>query len=132
MNQKIIIGILLFFSIGVLYLSFSSSDKENLKEIKNSNVSVQSENGIQVLKIIAYGGYNPRKISAKANVKTRLDVETRGTYDCSSSLVIPSLRYKKNLPPTAITSIDISPQESGSKITGLCSMGMFSFDISFE
>lgn len=92
---------------------------------------IKEENGVQIIQIFARNGFTPKKITAKAEMPTRLEVETKGTYDCSSALVIPTLSYKKNLPQTGITKIEIPTQEKGSNITGLCAMGMYSFSIDF-
>lgn len=89
-------------------------------------------NNTQIIRIIAHGGYSPRQISAKAGVPMRIEMETKGTYDCSSVFVIPSLKYQKRLPPTGVTVIDVPAQKSGSSLTGLCGMGMYSFEIEFN
>lgn len=92
----------------------------------------REENGTQIIRILARGGYSPRQISAKAGMPVRIEMETKGTYDCSSVFVIPSLKYQKRLPPTGVTVIDVPAQKSGSSLTGLCGMGMYSFEIEFN
>ena len=94
--------------------------------------SVVTVNGTQVIDITAKGGYEPRLIAAKANVPTVLRVKTSGTYDCSASLVIPKLSYQKFLEPTAIEEIQISAEKATGTLQGLCSMGMYGFQIRFE
>ena len=95
-----------------------------------NNVSVVG--GKQIIEINAKGGYAPRITKAKANMPTIIKVDTRGTFDCSSALSIPSLGYRKNLPSSGETLIDVPPQKSGSTIRGICAMGMYSFQINFE
>ena len=95
-----------------------------------NNVSVVG--GRQIIEISAKGGYMPKVTAAKANMPTIIKVGTRGTFDCSSALSIPSLGYRKNLPPSGETLIDVPPQKSGSTIRGICAMGMYSFQINFE
>jgi|SRR3989344_341038 len=95
-----------------------------------NNVSVVG--GKQIIEINAKGGYAPRITKAKANMPTIIKVGTRGTFDCSSALSIPSLGYRKNLPPSGETLIDVPPQKSGSTLRGICAMGMYSFQINFE
>lgn len=56
-------------------------------------------------------------------------MKTNGAYDCSSSLIIKSLNYRSNLPPTGETEIDLGTPKTGEKIKGTCSMGMYSFAI---
>jgi hypothetical protein len=86
----------------------------------------------QVIHILVKGGYSPRLSHAQAGKPLRLDMETVGVYDCSSSIYIPSLHFRKFLPATGVTAIDIPPQEKGSTLTVLCAMGMYSFDVQFD
>ena len=97
---------------------------------QGSNVSIKD--GKQIVDIRAKGGYSPRVTVAKADVPTTLKINTQGTFDCSTALVIPSLSYRKNLPPSGTTEVEISAQPAGTKLKGLCSMGMYSFEISFN
>ncbi len=94
--------------------------------------NVSTVDGKQVINIDAKGGYSPRITTAKAGVPTIIKVNTHGTFDCSSSLVIPSLGYRSNLSPSGETNIDVPPQKTGSKLQGLCSMGMYNFTINFN
>lgn len=95
-----------------------------------NNVSIVD--GKQIIIIDAKGGYSPRTTIAKAGIPTIIKVNTHGTFDCSSSLVIPSLGYRNNLSSSGETSIDVSPQKAGSKLQGLCAMGMYNFTINFN
>lgn len=95
-----------------------------------NNVTV--ENGKQIVTISAKGGYLPRISEAKADMPTILRVDTNGTFDCSSSLNLPSMNYQKNLPATGVTDIEIPPQKAGSTFEGLCGMGMYKFQIAFK
>lgn len=90
------------------------------------------ENGRQIIDITAKGGYSPRVVNAKAGVPTILRVNTSGTFDCSSSLVIPKLSYQKFLPPSGVEEIVISAEEAQGTLQGLCSMGMYNFQIRFQ
>lgn len=95
-----------------------------------NNVTVVQ--GKQVIEIMAKGGYTPRITQAKANIPTVLKVNTRGTFDCSASLTIPSLKYYTLLSPSDVTEIEIPSQKPGVVLQGLCSMGMYSFQINFS
>lgn len=88
--------------------------------------------GQQVVEVSAQGGYFPRRIVAQANVPTILRMRTQGTYDCSSTLNIPAIGYSAELPPTGTTEIEIPAQQAGSEIQGICSMGMYSFQIAYQ
>ncbi len=93
---------------------------------------VRDENGMQVIHIMAQRGYTPRQVTAQAGKPSRLEIETNNTYDCSSAVRIPSLNYSGFLPPTGKTSIDVPPQEKGTTLNGLCSMGMYRFEVTFN
>ena len=88
--------------------------------------------GKQFIDISARGGYFPRVVIAKAGVPTTLRVTTKGTFDCSASLVIPKLSYEKFLPASGTEDIQISAEQAQGTLQGLCSMGMYSFKIVFE
>jgi Cu+-exporting ATPase len=88
--------------------------------------------GTQYIDISAKGGYSPRIVDATAGIPTVLRVSTRGTFDCSSSLVIPKLSYQKFLSPTETEEIAIAPEKAQGTLQGLCSMGMYNFQIRFK
>lgn len=95
-----------------------------------SNVSVAD--GQQIITMTAKGGFSPATTTAEAGVPSVLRVSTIGTYDCSSSISIPSLGYSKNLAPNGTTDIEIPAQVAGTTINGTCSMGMYRFAIAFK
>lgn len=86
----------------------------------------------QIVAINAKGGYSPRLTAAKADLPTVIRITTNGTFDCSSAFTIPSIGYRTNLPQSGVTDVDLPPQKSGTTLTGLCSMGMYSFAINFN
>lgn len=99
-------------------------------ETTGENVSIVANQ--QIIALEAKGGFSPTVSTAKAGVPSILRVSTNGTYDCSSALSIPSLGYRKNLPATGTTDIEIPAQTAGTTIDGTCSMGMYNFSIAFE
>ncbi len=94
-----------------------------------NNVSVVD--GVQIVQISAKGGYRPRKSIAQVGIPTIVRFDTSGTFDCSSSVRIPSMDISKILPQTGITDIDIGIQEV-SVLQGSCGMGMYPFEIEFR
>lgn len=131
-NKTIVISVLVAaVLIGIMVLfpgrntAPSAGDSQSIH-----NVTV--EGGTQVITINAKGGYFPRVTQAKAGMPTIVKVSTQGTFDCSSALTIPSIGYSKNLPLSGETEIAIPPQEAGTTIQGLCSMGMYNFVLRFE
>lgn len=97
---------------------------------QGSNVNIVG--GKQIIEISAKGGYLPRVSAAKAGVPTVLRVITRGTFDCSSILVIPSLNYSTRLAPTGEKDIEIPSQQAGAVLRASCGMGMYNFQIQFN
>lgn len=128
MKKQTISLISVIVSIGLVLLAARLLSNNS----SNGGQTALQDNGTQVVKILARGGYAPRQSTAEAGKPLRLEVETKGTYDCSSSLVIPDLNYEKQLSPTGKVVIDVPAQSAGTKLTGLCSMGMYSFDIIFK
>ena len=98
--------------------------------VLQNNVSVAD--GKQIIEIDAKGGYSPSITIAKANISTVIKVKTQGTFDCSSALVIQSIGYRANLPPSGETIIEVPPQEAGSTLRGMCAMGMYNFSVKFN
>jgi plastocyanin domain-containing protein len=88
--------------------------------------------GKQIVEITARGGYTPKVSIAKAGVPTIIRIVTNNTFDCASSISIPSIGYRNNLPRTGTTDIEVPAQSAGTKLQGSCSMGMYSFTVSFE
>ena len=128
--MKITPIIILVFSLFVSAIIIFSLSSENNSAPSVNNVSIVD--GKQIIIIKAKGGYYPKVTNAKAGIATVIKMDTIGTFDCSSAVVIPSLSYRKNLAPSAETLIDVLPQKPGAKLQGLCAMGMYSFTINFD
>jgi plastocyanin domain-containing protein len=126
----IIAGLFVALAIFLAKSGSSNSSDFNVESEFVNNVSVNGDT--QVISISARGGYSPRTSIAKANMPTILRVETKGTYDCSTSLVVPDANYRGFLKPTGVEEIKLPPQKAGAMVRGLCSMGMYSFSIKFE
>ena len=94
-----------------------------------SNVSVVD--GVQIIEINAKGGYSPGKSVAKAGMPTVIRFQTSTTFDCSSSVRIPSLNITKALPQTGTTDIDVGSQNAIT-LQGTCGMGMYPFEVDFQ
>ena len=133
-NITIIISILLavLIIVGAMYfsskLSSQRTDKNTEEQIVN-NVSI--DDGKQIIEIKAKGGFNPIHSVARAGIPTILRVDTDGTFDCSSTVRIPSMNISQNLPMSGTTDIDIGIQKAG-LFQGTCGMGMYPFDVRFE
>jgi plastocyanin domain-containing protein len=111
---------------------FSGKKNQPIEQIQPTVTEGGMSIDSQVVEISAKGGYTPRMISAQAGVPTTIKVTTKGTFDCSSALTIPSIGYRANLPSSGVTDIEIPPQQVGSTLKGICQMGMYSFAINFN
>ncbi len=132
MTKYLIIGsvaVSIFLISAAMFVSPGGSGKNSGG--KNLN-NVTTESGKQVIEISARGGYFPRISQAKAGVDSVIKMTTNGTFDCSSSVIIPSLNYQKNLPMTGETLIDLPAQQAGTTLQGYCAMGMYNFQVEFE
>lgn len=120
----VIITILLFIGLGFIFASPSNDSKASLN-------NVEVKDGVQYITIEAKGGYTPSVSLAQALIPTKIIMKTKGTYDCSLSLTIPEIQYRKMLPQTGETEIDLGEPKVGT-LRGLCSMGMYNFAIDFK
>jgi len=102
--------------------------------IDNKNVNnVNIIDGKQIVEIdVLGGGYSPKVSYAKAGLPTILRMKTSGFFSCAGALSIPAMSYRANLPLTGVTDIEMPVSIAGTKIKGLCAMGMYSFVINFE
>jgi len=128
MKTTVIVSVVAVIVIGAIVIFSLRGTKPNNVVAQNSAIV----NGKQEVTIVAKGGYSPRTTTAKANTPTTLKIKTNGTFDCSSSIVISSIGYRKNLPSSGETLVDIPPQQPGTELRGTCGMGMYSFIIKFE
>ena len=123
---SVIFAIIIIFGAWAL----SKGSSQNISQTANAN-NVSIVDGKQIIEIKAKGGYNPRKSMAKAGIPTIIRFDTNGTFDCSSSVRIPSLNISKILPQSGRTDVDIgSPQIA--TLQGTCGMGMYPFEIDFK
>ncbi|MEQ1500410.1 MAG: cupredoxin domain-containing protein [Parcubacteria group bacterium] len=121
----IAVGCLLI--VGAIVLSSGNTSSNN--PVNANNVSVID--GKQIVTINTKGGYQPQKSVAKAGMPTIIRFATSGTFDCSSSVRIPSLGISKVLPSNGNTDIDIGTPQVAT-LQGLCVMGMYRFEIEFQ
>jgi plastocyanin domain-containing protein len=125
MNKTVLL-IITIGLIGFLGIIFSGGSKPG------SLQNIEIKNGVQYITIDAKGGYSPRNTIAQAGIPTKLIMKTSGTYDCSASLVINSVGFRKILPKNGETEIDIGTPKAGEPLQGVCGMGMYSFAVDFK
>ena len=121
---SIIITLGLVVALGIMFLGGSKSQQ-------TAGQNVEVKDGVQYINITARGGYTPRKSIAKSGIPTVLRFNTNGTFDCSSSVRIPSMNISKMLTQTGSTDIDLGNPKLGT-LQGTCGMGMYSFEVEFQ
>lgn len=129
MQKNTIISIIISLALigGTYYFISDKSAPLNGEMAQSQNVEIRD--GVQYVTINAKSGYFPRVTQIQSGVTTKLIVKTNGTYDCSLALVIRSFGFQKTLKPTGEEIIDLGIPKSGDKIQGVCSMGMYNFQI---
>lgn len=125
----VIAGLLIGGSIYFVNSKDNVASDTSTRVVNADNVRV--ENGVQIVEINARGGYQPRRSLAQAGIPTVVRFNTKGTFDCSLSVRIPSLGISKFLPQTGSTDIDIGTGQIGT-LQGSCGMGMYPFSIDFQ
>lgn len=128
MKSTIISIFIALIFIGGSILIVKEKDK-NSETINENNVSIVD--GKQIIDIRARGGYQPRRSVAKSGIPTTIRFNSQGTFDCSASVRIPSLKISKLLSQSGLTDIDIGTQNI-STLKGSCGMGMYPFEIVFN
>lgn len=113
--------------IGGAFVFTKKSDTVSVADANNVTIV----DGKQIVEISAKGGYRPRKSVAKAGMPTIIRFDTSGTFDCSSSVRIPSMNISKSLPQTGTTDIDVGNQ-GVTTLQGTCGMGMYPFEVEFK
>ncbi len=110
--------------------AFVLTRNNNTGQTTNEN-NVSIVDGKQIIEINAKGGYQPRKSIAKAGIPTIIRFNTKGTFDCSSAIRIPSMGISRSLPQTGSVDIDIGNGKLGT-LQGSCGMGMYPFEVDFR
>lgn len=128
MKATIISIIVAVILIGGAFM-FTRNGGDTGQVVNANNVTIVD--GKQIIEINAKGGYQPRKSIAKAGIPTIIRFNTKGTFDCSSSVRIPSMNISKSLPQTGSTDIDIGSGKLGT-LQGSCGMGMYPFEVEFQ
>jgi plastocyanin domain-containing protein len=131
--NKVIIGslVVMILAIGGIFMLLRGGGS-NAPTSSTGQTNLAVIDGKQVIEIKAKGGYAPRVTVAKANMPTVINVQTNGTFDCSSALTVPAIGFRTMLPSSGVTPIEISPQKPGTTIKGVCSMGMYNFAVNFN
>ncbi len=126
--KKIFITLSIVLSLGLIWVALSMNSEPATQGLD----VVRIENNTQYIRILARGGYSPKQINATANMPTVLEIETKGTYDCSAALTIPKLGYSQFLPPSGVTKVEVPKNQTSDSLDLTCSMGMYNSVINFN
>lgn len=129
-SKNILIAVILLI-IGIGFIFFGQTKNDFVLVDSQPTQNVRIKDGVQYITINARGGYSPKISVAQAGMPTKLIIKTDNTYDCSLSLVIRSINYRKILSSTGEEIIDLDKPQAGA-LRGLCSMGMYNFIINFN
>lgn len=122
---SIVVSIVL---IGGAFYFVSNGSVSSIGEGAQSQ-NIEVKDGVQYVTVIAKGGYSPRVSEVQAGLPTKLIIKTNGTYDCSAALIVRSVGFQKMLQPIGEEVIDLGVLQSGKKVSGVCGMGMYNFQI---
>jgi len=126
-------GIVFIIIIGAILLLVFTNKPASGNSLPSNNIAeVNNDPNAQILSVTAKNGFSPSIIQAKANQSTILRVSTQNTFDCSSTISIPSLNISRVLGSNGTTDINLGTQAAGTTIHGTCGMGMYSFEIKFS
>ena len=132
MKPSTIVSLIIGAGLIIFALMFASGSSTSNGTAAPSANNVSMEHGQQIIEISAKGGYSPQTSYAKAGVPSTLRIRTRGTFDCSSFVVIPSIGFRDSLPQTGEKDVAIPSQKAGDTLQGFCGMGMSNFKIQFN
>lgn len=128
--SKIILGLLAVALVIGGFIVFTTVNPTDPSETGNATID---SSGNQIIEISAKAGFKPNFINASAGKESTLKINTKNTFDCSSTITIASLGiYNVQLPFSGVKEIPIPPQLAGTELDGSCSMGMYSFKIKFS
>ncbi|MHB1347635.1 MAG: cupredoxin domain-containing protein [Candidatus Humimicrobiaceae bacterium] len=99
---------------------------------QNNSGNITFSGGKQIIEVVAKGGYSPKNIEAKAGLPTILVMKSEGAYGCERAFYLPDFKISKLLPENGKTEFDLGTPAKGTEIVGLCSMGMYYFQILFN
>lgn len=72
------------------------------------------EGGLQEVRILVRGGYEPAHVRVRRGVPVRMIFDRQETSGCSEEVVLPDFGIRKFLPPHTETSVDFTPERAGS------------------
>ncbi len=101
------IGVTVGGIVAILFLAwfFFGPKKARQAEVKGN---------VQEIRITVKGGYSPNVIRVKEGVPLKLIFDRQEASDCSDRVVFPDFQASKSLAPFATTTLEFTPNKSGS------------------
>jgi plastocyanin domain-containing protein len=90
---------------------------------RTTTIATAGGQGLQDLVIRVDGGYSPSAIEVQAGRPVRLSFDRADSSGCSEEVVLPEIGLRRFLPTGAITSVEFTPDRSGT-FEFTCGMGM--------
>ena len=106
MEAKILVTIFGVLLIVFVNWYFFVSKREKMK-------AFVKESGVQEIKVIVKGGYDPDVIVVKKGMPVKIDFYRDETADCSEEIVFGDFNIRKSLPAYKTTSIEFTPEKPG-------------------
>ena len=72
---------------------------------------------------VSGSGFSPASLAVKKGQPVRIHFKRDGQPTCADEVVFPSLNIRRNLPPSATTTVEVTPTKEGD-LTFACGMNM--------
>ncbi len=130
-HTRILLSVTLCVALAVVAFVMLRADPKRSFEPELGQGNVYLEGDVQVVELFVRGGYSPELSVASSGVPTILRLRTEGSFDCSTSIVIPEINERRTLPFTGVTDIPLGTRTEG-VLSGACSMDMYRFSVEFR
>jgi plastocyanin domain-containing protein len=87
--------------------------------------------GVQEVKVVVRGGYEPASVRVKRGTPVRLVFDRQETSGCSEEVVIPDFGIRRFLPAHEQTAVELTPEKAG-RYEFTCGMGMLRGQLNVE
>jgi plastocyanin domain-containing protein len=111
--DKLLVAIFSISGIALTYWFFLMRKDDEAVVVKTNSVDIAVE-----------GGYSPSVISIHKNKQTTINFFRKDPSSCLEEVVLPDFKIRKYLPLNKTTSIQITPNKSGTFEIS-CGMNMF-------
>jgi len=93
--------------------------------------AVAGTSGVQELRVIVRGGYEPAHLVVRRGTPVRLVFNRQETDSCSEEVVLPDFGVRRFLPAFQETAVEFTPESTGTH-EFTCGMGMLRGKVTVE